>query len=109
MATDEGLTERVREIVGDRRGVKEKRMFGGLAFLHNGYMFCGIVGDSLMARTGPEAYATALKTKHVRVMDFTGKPMKGYVFVDAKGFEDDKQLAYWIELGLAFVKSLPPK
>ncbi len=108
MAIDEGLTERIREALGRTR-IDERRMFGGIAFMHRGYMFIGISKDRLMVRVGPTAYEAALKKKHVRVMDFTGKPLKGYVYVDAPGFERDEDLAAWVEAGLTFVKSLPAK
>ena len=109
MAFDEGLAERLREVLADRPGITEKRMFGGLAFMSNDYMFIGIVGDVLMARVGPEGQEEALSRSHVRVMDFTGRPMKGYVFVDPAGFESDEALAGWVERCEGFVRSLPPK
>ena len=84
-------------------------MFGGVAFMARGYMFVGIVGDVLMARVGPDYYEQALARPHVRVMDFTGKPMKGYVFVDPEGFESDADLAEWAERGYRFIQTLPPK
>ena len=109
MSYDEGLAERVREVLQDDRGISERKMFGGIAFMTRGYMFVGIVNDILMARVGPDAYEETLKLPHVRVMDFTGKPMRGYVFVDPPGFERDADLADWIERCHAFVQSLPPK
>lgn len=109
MAYDEGLAERLREILQDQPEIAEKKMFGGLAFMSRGYMFVGILGDVLMARVGPEAYAQALTRPDVRPMDFTGKPMKGYVFVAPPAFEDDEDLAAWVERCLRFVQSLPPK
>ena len=109
MAYDEGLAERLREALGSQRGIVEKKMFGGLAFMSRGHMFLGILGDVLMARVGPDQYEKALSLAHVRVMDFTGKPMMGYVFVDPPGFEDDHDLDRWIERCHGFVGSLPPK
>jgi TfoX/Sxy family transcriptional regulator of competence genes len=109
MAFDEGLAERIREQLDSRHGITEKRMFGGLAFLAGGHMFIGLARDALMVRVGPDYYETALARPHVRVMDFTGKPMRGYVFVDQAGLEDDKELNDWIERCHAFVRSLPPK
>lgn len=109
MSYDEGLAQRLREALQSHRGITEKKMFGGLAFMSRGYMFVGIIGDMLMARTGPEYYQQALSRPHVRVMDFTGKPMKGYVFVDPPGFESDAALADWVERCHRFVRSLPPK
>jgi len=82
MAYDTGLAERIRDLVAGRQGVTEKAMFGGLAWMLNGKRFVGIVGDELMARVGPKAHDAAVARPHARVMDFTGRPMRGYVFVD---------------------------
>lgn len=109
MAYDEGLAERLREVLQSQRGISEKKMFGGLAFMSEGYMFIGIVGEVLMARIGPGYYREALARPHVRVMDFTGKPMKGYVFVDPPGFENDADLSDWVRRCQLFVRSLPRK
>ena len=109
MAYDEGLADRVRDALHAQRGITEKEMFGGIAFMQRGYMFVGIAGDALMARVGPQGYEEALARPHVRVMDFTGKPMKGYVFVDPPGIDDDADLAEWVERCRRFVLSLPPK
>jgi hypothetical protein len=109
MAYDAGLAERIREVLQDTHGISERRMFGGLAFLLHGHMFVGLSGESLMARIGPEGYEEALAKEHVRVMDFTGRPMKGYVFVDPEGLEADADLEFWVQACAAFVTSLPPK
>ena len=109
MAYDEGLADRVRDALQPHRGITEKKMFGGIAFMVRGYMFVGIAGDVLMARVGPEGYEEALSRPHAREMDFTGKPMKGYVFVDPPGIDDDQDLADWVERCHRFVRSLPPK
>jgi hypothetical protein len=108
MAFDAGVAQRIREALGASQ-VTEKKMFGGMAFLSRGYMFAGIVGDTLMARIGPERYAAALTRPHVREMDFTGRPMKGYVYVDAAGIERDQDLTYWLGLCQTFVSTLPDK
>ena len=97
MAFDPGLAERIRDVLAGSEGVTERRMFGGLAFMLHGNMFVGVLGSTLMARVGPEAYARALGRPHVREMDFTGRPMKGYVFVTPEGFDLDNDLAYWIQ------------
>jgi TfoX/Sxy family transcriptional regulator of competence genes len=81
MAFDEGLANRIRIALGTTEDVTEKKMFGGVAFLIGGKMFCGIVGDELMVRVGPARYEDSLSKPGVRPMDFTGRPMKGYVFV----------------------------
>jgi len=109
MAYDEGLAQRIRECLQQRRGITEKRMFGGLAFMANGHMFVGVTGESLMARVGAGAYRSALKNRHVREMDFTGKPMAGYVYVDAPALMSERELLRWLEACLAFVSTLPPK
>ena len=109
MAFDQGLAERIRELLKDRSGVAERKMFGGLAFMLKGHMFVGILGDTLMARVGPDHYASALGQKHVREMDFTGRPMKGYVFVAPEGFESDPALERWVGRCARFVETLPPK
>ncbi len=109
MAYDEGVAERLRDVFGERVGVVEKKMFGGLAFMVSGHMCCGIVGDTLMARVGPEQYDGALARPHAREMDFTGRSMKGFVYVGPEGFETDESLRSWVETCEAFVRSLPPK
>lgn len=109
MAYDEGLAERLRELLQDRPGIGEKKMFGGLCLLSRGHMFVGIVGEALMARVGPAAYEKALTRPHARPMDFTGKPMRGYVFVDPPGFEEDRDLKRWVDESLKFVGTLPDK
>ncbi|MEZ4702722.1 MAG: TfoX/Sxy family protein [Rhodothermales bacterium] len=109
MAFDTALAERIRSTLASKVSVTEKRMFGGLAFMHRGYMFCGIVKDELMARVGPAGYEAALRLPHVRPMDFTGKPMKGYVYVSRDGLESDAALDGWVDRTLSFVKTLPDK
>jgi TfoX/Sxy family transcriptional regulator of competence genes len=84
-------------------------MFGGIAFMFDGNMACGIVRSDIMVRVGPDAYEDALSRPHVRPMDFTGRPMKGMVYVDAPGIADDAALSDWVERGHAYAASLPPK
>jgi hypothetical protein len=109
VAYDEAFAERVRAALRGRRGVTEKKMFGGLAFLLRGHMFVGLAGKALMARTGAEGYEAALKRKGVREMDFTGKPMCGYVFVDPKVLKSAADLRYWVDLCADFAGKLPAK
>lgn len=109
MAYDEQLARRVRTLLRDRRGVTEKKMFGGLAFLAGSRMFCGIVKNDLMVRVGPERYDEALRKPHVRPMDFTGKPMKGYVFVGPAACKSAKALAGWLARSADFVATLGSK
>ncbi len=109
MAYDERLADRIRDVLGPRPGVAERKMFGGLAFMLDGHMCCGIVGDELMVRVGPDAHAEALKRAHAREMDFTGRPSKGMVFVGAEGCRTQRSLAAWVNRGVDFAASLPPK
>jgi TfoX/Sxy family transcriptional regulator of competence genes len=109
MAFDEGLAQRIREVLEDRSDVVEKKMFGGLAFLLSGNMCCGVVQHELMVRVGPDAYDAALRETHAREMDFTGRPMRGLVYVAEKGFESDDDLRDWMGRGVAFAGSLPAK
>src|SRR5687767_14414542 len=103
---DRDLAERIRKALAGQRGVTEKEMFGGIAFLLRGRMFCGIANDALMARIGPDRYERALSKAHVRPMDFTGRPMKGYVFVDVPSLRTQKSLAAWVTQCLEFVSTL---
>ena len=109
MAYDELLAERVRSNLASQSAISERKMFGGLAFMAGGHMFVGVLGNVLMARVGPERYAQELTRSHVRVMDFTGKPMKGYVFVDPPGFAKESDLSAWIKTCIDFVQTLPAK
>jgi hypothetical protein len=109
MAYDARLAERVQRLLGRRKGITEKKMFGGLAFMLNGKMFCGVLKDDLVVRVGPERHEQALSRAHVRPMDFTGRTLKGYVFVGPGGLKTDNMLAKWIEEGVEFASSLPRK
>lgn len=106
MAYDEALAEKIRTALGRRPGLTEKAMFGGLAFLHQGKMLVGIVKDELMVRVGKERHEEALARPHARTMDFTGRPMIGYVFVAPPGVADIKNVAFWAEWGLKTVQNL---
>jgi len=109
MAYDEVLANRLRNIFKDRQQVEEKKMFGGLCFMVSRHMCCGIVGDRLMARVGAENYDRCLSMKHVKEMDFTGKAMKGMVYVAPEGISEDKALRNWVQTCLTFIDTLPPK
>lgn len=109
MAYDEGLAERVREVLAVRLDVTERRMFGGLAFMVGGHMACGIAGVDLMVRVGKERYDDALAQPHAREMDFTGRPMTGIVYVGPAGTADDDALQDWVARGVAFVTTLPSR
>ena len=86
----------------------ERQMFGGLAFMLGGYMFCGVVKDTLMVRLGPEGARHALREPHVRPMDFTGRPMKSMVFVEPGGLAG-AALRRWVDAAAEFARGLPPK
>jgi len=109
MAYDEGLAERIRGVLADRQDVSEKKMFGGLAFMVRGHMSVGIVKDDLMVRVGPEAYENLVGERYARRMDFTGRPMKGFVYVASAGVETDADLERWVEHGVRYAVSLPAK
>ena len=109
MAYSEDLAARVREAIGVRDGLTEKKMFGGLGFMLNGNMCCGVVSDDLMVRVGAESHDNALTLPYARPMDFTGRPMKGFVFVDHTGIQADAELKQWLERGVSFAQSLPKK
>ncbi|MCT4624773.1 MAG: TfoX/Sxy family protein [Schleiferiaceae bacterium] len=103
MAFDEYLGERIAQNLNQRKVLfEEKKMFGGLAFMINGKMCVGIVKNEMMARIGPDAMDEALKMEGCRIMDFTGRPMKGYVFISQDGIDSEENLNYFIELALKF-------
>ena len=109
MAYDEKIAERVSKVFSEHKGAQEKKMFGGIAFMLRDYMCVGVVDDLLMVRVGPERYEDALTEAHTRPMDFTGRPMRGYVYVEPAGFKTEKSLREWVDRGVSFVSSLPPK
>lgn len=109
MAYDESLANRIRSALAADPALSEKKMFGGLAFLHRGLMFVGVSGSRLMARVGKENYQNSLGRKHVREMDFTGKPLRGYVYVEPAGIKTDEQLDFWLQRCKQFVGTLPAK
>lgn len=104
MAYNEKLAERIREELSDIRKVEEKKMMGGLTFMVNRKMCVGILNDDLMARIDPDVYEDALDKKGCREMDFTGRPMKGFVFVGLEGTTGKEDLSLWIGLALAYNK-----
>ena len=109
MPYDERLAKRIRRLLDGKYAVEEKKMFGGLAFMVNGYMCCGVTGTDLVVRTGHENLRDALAQPHARPMDFTGRPMKGFVFVSPDGYRTDRDLKDWTRRGLDFVLSQNPK
>ena len=109
MAFDETLAERIRQRVARRKGIEEKRMFGGVGFLLNGNMLVGVWKESLIVRLGPDEGDEALKEPHVKEFDITGRPMKGWVLVASEGVEEDDLLSGWIQRALKLVGKLPAK
>lgn len=107
MAYNERLAERIRENLLDLKKLEEKKMMGGLCFMLKGKMCCGIVKDDLMVRVIEPRYEEALSHPHGRAMDFTGRPLKGFVFVAPDGFKKQKDLTYWLNMGVEFVNQLP--
>jgi TfoX/Sxy family transcriptional regulator of competence genes len=106
MSYDEKLADRVRKVLVKQRGVIEKEMFGGLAFLLEGRMFVGVLKRELMVRVGPKEHGKALEKPFARPMDFTGKPLTGYVFVSPAGVETARALGAWVAKGQKFVALL---
>ncbi|MBI2989080.1 MAG: TfoX/Sxy family protein [Deltaproteobacteria bacterium] len=109
MAYDEKLADRIRKVLARRKGLTEKKMFGGVAFLLDGKMCCGVLNDNLVVRVGSERYEKTLAAPHARPMDFTGRPLKGFVFVGPGGCRTDKALAKWVKQAVDFAMTLPRK
>lgn len=109
MAFDEGLAQRIRENLTGLTKFEEKKMFGGISFLHNGKMICGVIKNDLIVRVGPDKYDELMKKPYTKEFDFTGRPMTGWIVVTPKAIEKEKQLSNWIEHGLNYAKSLPAK
>ncbi len=109
MPYDQTLANRVRGALTQQAGITERKMFGGLCFMQWGNMACGIAGDKLMLRVGPAGYDDALAQPHAAPMDFTGRPMKGMVYVLPEGVRTDEALGRWVDRALRFSGSLPRK
>ena len=109
MPYNEDLAARVRKLIRRRKGYSERKMFGAMSFMLNGNMCCGVIGDDLMIRLGEERAAAARKKRHTREMDFTGKSMKGMLYVEPAGTKTDAALKKWVDQAIAAAKTLPPK
>jgi TfoX/Sxy family transcriptional regulator of competence genes len=109
MSYSDALAGRVRILLADRDDVVEKRMFGGTAFLLNGNLCVGVIKDDLIVRVGPDAHAELVVRPHAREMDFSGRPMAGWLYVAPPGVETDADLRRWVDQGLVFAGSLPAK
>lgn len=109
MAFNEELADRLREQLADLKKIEEKKMMGGLCFMLKGKMCCGIVKDDLMVRVIESRYEEALSHPYGREMDFTGRSLKGFVYVSPDGFKKNKDLSYWLNMGIEFVNALPSR
>jgi TfoX/Sxy family transcriptional regulator of competence genes len=109
MAYDEQLADRVRALLTLRDSVSERKMFGGLAFMVGGNMACGVIGEELMVRLSPADAERALGESGVRPMDFTGRPMKGFLYVSTDAIATDDELAGWVHEAAEYAASKPPK
>jgi len=109
MAYDENLAARMRTIMEGTSGLTEKKMFGGIGFMIQGNMACGVIKEDLIVRVGSEGYEEALNKPHVRVFDMTGRPMTSWITVLPGGTRDQADLQAWVLRGVDFAKSLPPK
>jgi len=103
------LEMRIRQVLGGLAGLTDRKMFGGIGFLVNGNMACGVHKDALIVRVGPEGYEKALAGPRTRPFDITGRPMKGWVMVDREGYGSDEALRGWVRQGVDFALTLPPK
>jgi len=109
VAYSEDLAERVRDELAPRAEVVERKMFGGVAWMLRGNMACGVIGDDLLVRLDRGEVEEALAEEHVRPMDFTGRPMRGFVIVEAPRVVDDAELVRWVDAGAGYAESLPGK
>ena len=109
MAYSEQLAERIRDALGGRPGIVERKMFGGVAWMLDGNMACGVIGEDLLIRLAREDAAAARAEEEVGPMEFTGRQMRGFVLVDAAAIEEDDELGRWVDAGADFALSLPPK
>ena len=109
MAYNENLSLRIQELLADQPALEGKKLFGGIGFMLQGNMACGVNKDDLVVRVGPEGYEQAVIRPYTRPFDITGKPMKGWVLVGPVGYSDDDDLVAWVEEGVTFALSLPAK
>jgi TfoX/Sxy family transcriptional regulator of competence genes len=103
------LADRIQKLLQDKPGLESKKMFGGIGFMIKGNMACGVYNDFLIVRVGPDRYKESLARPHTKVFDITGRTMKGWVMVNSVGYESDSDLDQWLQLGIEFSATLPPK
>lgn len=109
MAFDEALAQRVRKALASEHSLTERKMMGALCFMVSGHMVCGVTGSALMVRTGPDGYLGALAEPGVRPMEIGGRATKGFVLIDQDRLNSEILLASWVQRGLDFAATLPPK
>ncbi len=109
MPYDQAVAQSVRQAMTGRGMVEEKPMMGGLVFMLDGNMCCGVSGSSLMVRVGAGSYQSALANAHVRPLVFGGRRPRGFVLIDAAGYQSQDVLAQWLQCAITFVSELPPK
>ncbi len=109
MAYDENLAQRVQDTLEKQPGIVAKKMFGGVGYMIQGNMACGVNEDKLIVRVGLERYEEALAAPHTKDFDITGKPMRGWVMVEPEGYQTDEELKDWVQQGVDFALTLPAK
>ncbi len=109
MSYDHSLAQRIRDELSQLPGVQEKKMFGGVAFLVQGNLACGVNGEELIVRVGLKRHEEALSRPHTRPFDMTGRPMSGWIMVAPEGYENESNLRDWVRQGVEFARSLPAK
>lgn len=109
MSYDEPLAQKIQDWISSLPDFEAKKMFGGIGFMLNGNMACGVYQRYLIVRVGPDAYADVLEKPHTRPFDITGRPMTGWVLVDPEGIAADEQLRSWVQMGIDFSLTLPAK
>jgi TfoX/Sxy family transcriptional regulator of competence genes len=109
MAYNQEFAQRIRDVLGPLPGLEAKKMFGGMCYLLNGNMLCGVVDQRMIVRLGKERQAEAMTRPHTRPFDYTGKAMSGWLMVDAQGCATEEDLADWVQVCLDYVRGLPPK
>ncbi|MFZ5917266.1 MAG: TfoX/Sxy family protein [Chloroflexota bacterium] len=109
MAYDVELVQRLREQMSELVGLEQKKMFGGVGFMLHGNMACGVKDTDLIVRVGTEQYERAMAEPHTKPLNLTGRVMRGWVMVEAQGYESEEGLRSWVERGVQCALSLPPK
>ena len=109
MAYDESIAAKVRTLIADEAGLTEKKMFGGIAFLIDGNMACGVNKEDLIVRLDPGEHQKALAERGARPFDLSGRPMQGWLSVGPDGYADDRDLVKWVERGVTYARNLPAK